>query len=88
MGADETDCSALHLLHEFVGFAQADLVSDSHRIDAGADALARSVLAELSGVVRLGEPVSGAEVTRRSCTITTVTGEAHEATGSSPGCPG
>jgi monoamine oxidase len=80
MGADEAEHSALHLLHEFAGFAQADLLSESHRIDPGADALARSVSAELGGALRLGEPVSAVEVTRRGCTITTATGEAHDAT--------
>jgi monoamine oxidase len=79
MAAYEAEYSALHLLHEFAGFAQADLLSESYRIDPGADALARSVSAKLGGVLRLAEPVSAVEVTRRGCTITTAAGEAHDA---------
>jgi monoamine oxidase len=80
MGGDEADYGALHLLHEFAGLAQADSLSESHRVERGADALARSVSAELGGVLRVAEPVSAVEVTGRGCTITTATGQAHDAT--------
>lgn len=77
MGAHEKEYSALHLLHEFSGFGSAADAFDSRsrRVTPGADALARSMAAELGETVCLETPVSAVDAGPRGCRVTTGSGE-------------
>ncbi|SDS88536.1 Monoamine oxidase [Actinoplanes derwentensis] len=81
MGGDENEYSALHLLHEIAGFgsSKAAFGGDSHRIDGGADSLAKAIAAELGSVVRLGQPVESITAPRGGCTVMTADGTPHRA---------
>lgn len=81
MGGDETEYSALHLLHEIAGFGstKAAFGASEHRIDGGADTLAKAIHAELGQVVRLGQPVVSITAPRGGCTVMTADGTPHRA---------
>ncbi|GAA2606604.1 flavin monoamine oxidase family protein [Paractinoplanes durhamensis] len=78
MGADETEYSALHLLHEFAGFgsARAAFENESHRVAGGTDTLAKAIAAELGDTVALGQAVASIAA---DGTVTTTTGASHSA---------
>ncbi|MGW3955447.1 flavin monoamine oxidase family protein [Streptomyces sp. NPDC004752] len=81
MGADEKEYSALHLLHEFSGYGSAVTAFDTetHRIVPGADALARSMAAELGDQIVLGTPVADITIHELGCRVTTVQGKSYDA---------
>ncbi|WP_275415937.1 flavin monoamine oxidase family protein [Actinoplanes couchii] len=81
MGGDENEYSALHLLHEIAGFGstKAAFGASEHRIDGGADTLAKAIAADLDPVLRLGQPVVSITAPRGGCTVMTADGTPHRA---------
>lgn len=81
MGAHEAEYSALHLLHEFAGYgsAEAAFAAGAHRILPGADAVARSIAADLGSAVSLGQEVTTVATTANGATVTTTSGETRAA---------
>ncbi len=73
MSAPETEYSALQLLHEFAGYGsvEAALASEDRRILPGADALARSIAAELGDAVMTDRVVTAVASSEDKVTITT-----------------
>lgn len=83
MGADENEYSVLHLLHEIAGFGsvQATIAAaDSHRVAPGADAVARSIAAELGNRVLLNRTVTSVSVHDNRCHVVLADRAMHEAT--------